>query len=970
VARITRWLQAMGGERRDIPLTGRRCRRERVSKCRLDWTYWARTPSEATHLCLARRLRSSGMTDAFISYAREERVFVQRLQHALAERTPPKHIWIDLEDIPPAAQWRREVQEGIDASESFLFVISPEAIGSVECQKELEHAMLASKRCIPILRREPPQDLNFAAALRDLNWIPFTDADDFERSLERLVTALETDLEWVRVHTWLHRHAMEWHTKGHTDAALLRAGELQSALKWQAIGNLGKKPPLAQLHAEYIDASQAHEAAEIERWKTLYATALSRQIATQAQHAEGATALLLATEAMRANDGYESRRVLLDVDRRFSHTRCLFHGHAGSVMQLAFNAAGTILASASWDRTIRLWDLETRRQIGNALLGHREPVAAIAFDPVSGRLVSAGYDGSLISWDVASGQNDVLATSEYRLLCLAFSPDGGLCATGTREGSVLLWHVDSERRFRPLKELFAHSRMVSGLTFGPDGTLVSGGEAGEIVYWDLRASKPETAFRTEAGVTAVAISSRNVLAWSDLNGTVTAVNRKSDPHTAASLYRHGGPARSVAFSSNGLWLASCGDDRAIVWDIEHRSARLDVVVGHSKSLLCVCFSNDDRTLASGGWDKTVALWSLEPQNETALSTDMDSITGLHYCDGGDAIVSACLPRNTITLWDVGTQRARASFEGAAVACGPAGKRFALRRSDGTIQVREFATGDEVVSVPRGASPDPNDVEIFALSADGTRLAVYTPRHGLTLWNVERQTSRTISLTHAGELTALLFNGDGSVLVTGGSDGSVRRWSCDTLEPIGEALAGHRVSITAIACSLDGERLATGDRDDSIRIWQLATGTSVKLDGHIGVDTKQHYGEATLAALLNGFGRAVVSLSFAPDSRMLASAGGKGTICLWHTESGRPLVRPWLAHSLGTCCVAFSPDGLTLASSGGDDKISLWSVGPQAILARIAPLANRNLSRDEWQSFIGDVPYRCTIPELPEPELIP
>src|SRR3954451_11758911 len=93
------------------------------------------------------------MADVFISYSRRDEAFVQRLRESLAERG--KDVWVDREDIGPAVEWRREIELGIEGSDIFAFVISPDALGSEACGRELAHAVAKKKRIVPLLRHEP-----------------------------------------------------------------------------------------------------------------------------------------------------------------------------------------------------------------------------------------------------------------------------------------------------------------------------------------------------------------------------------------------------------------------------------------------------------------------------------------------------------------------------------------------------------------------------------------------------------------------------------------------------------------------------------------------------------------------------------------------------------------------------------------------------------------------------------------------
>ena len=113
-------------------------------------------------------------------------------------------MWVDWEDIAPTAEWMSEIELGIDASDSFAFVISPDSLTSGTCARELERARTHGKRIVPLLHREP-NGAKVPAELASRNWIFFRSDDDFEQSLQTCVEALETNLDWVRSHTRLHR---------------------------------------------------------------------------------------------------------------------------------------------------------------------------------------------------------------------------------------------------------------------------------------------------------------------------------------------------------------------------------------------------------------------------------------------------------------------------------------------------------------------------------------------------------------------------------------------------------------------------------------------------------------------------------------------------------------------------------------------------------------------------------------------
>ena len=169
------------------------------------------------------------MPDLFISYARgDSRDFVARLSAALEDRG--KDTWVDLDDIPAASVWNDDLRAGIASSDSFCFVISPSSVVSEHCRAELEHAVALGKRLLPVLLLPVP-DAGVPEAVASRNWIPqvgrFT--DDFDAALDTLVTAIETDLDWVREHTRWGVRAEEWVRRGEDRSVLARGSDLDQA---------------------------------------------------------------------------------------------------------------------------------------------------------------------------------------------------------------------------------------------------------------------------------------------------------------------------------------------------------------------------------------------------------------------------------------------------------------------------------------------------------------------------------------------------------------------------------------------------------------------------------------------------------------------------------------------------------------------------------------------------------------------
>ena len=92
------------------------------------------------------------MSDVFISYSRRDIDFVRHLFDQLKARD--REAWADWQDIPPTADWLAEIYRGIEAADSFLFIISPDSVASEICTLEIEHAVQHNKRLIPVVWKD------------------------------------------------------------------------------------------------------------------------------------------------------------------------------------------------------------------------------------------------------------------------------------------------------------------------------------------------------------------------------------------------------------------------------------------------------------------------------------------------------------------------------------------------------------------------------------------------------------------------------------------------------------------------------------------------------------------------------------------------------------------------------------------------------------------------------------------------
>jgi hypothetical protein len=188
------------------------------------------------------------MTSLFVSYSRKDTDCAHKLTEAF--KSQEFDFWIDWEGIPPTVDWWNEVERGIEQAGVFLFLVSSDSIQSKVCRREIHHALRNGKRLIPIVVR----DVNAAEAptvLSHLNWIFIRECDDFNTGFNKLITAIKTDYEWVRVHRELQIKALEWERGKRDKSFLLRGTELQLA-EFQLTTNAAKEPHPTELQRDYV----------------------------------------------------------------------------------------------------------------------------------------------------------------------------------------------------------------------------------------------------------------------------------------------------------------------------------------------------------------------------------------------------------------------------------------------------------------------------------------------------------------------------------------------------------------------------------------------------------------------------------------------------------------------------------------------------------------------------------------------
>ena len=381
-----------------------------------------------------------------------------------------------------------------------------------------------------------------------------------------------------------------------------------------------------------------------------------------------------------------------------------FAGHTEEVTSVAFSPDGRFALSGSFDNTLRLWDVKTGKEI-RSFGGHTREVQVVAFSP-DGRfaLSGGGGDKTMRLWDVATG-NEIRSFVVYTrwVSSVAFSPDGRFALLGSMldDKSLRLWDIATGKEIRSFT---GHTSSVSSVAFSPDGRFIlSGSQDKTLRLWDVATGKEIRSFamHTGGGVSSVTFSpdGRFALSGSRSDDKFLRLWDVATGKEIRSFTRHLWNTSSVAFSPDGRFALSVDDDKFLrLWDIA-TGKEIRSFTGHTSSVSSVAFSPDGRFALSGGFDKFLRLWDVVTGKEIRSFTGHTGwVTSVAFSPDGRFALSGNGDATT-RIWDVNSGREIVQFigftDGEWIAITPEGYFNASANGAKHLNVR---VGNEVYSI--------------------------------------------------------------------------------------------------------------------------------------------------------------------------------------------------------------------------------------------------------------------------------
>jgi len=603
-------------------------------------------------------------------------------------------------------------------------------------------------------------------------------------------------------------------------------------------------------------------------------------------------------------------------------------GHTGAILSVDFSPDGRYILSGSADKTLKLWEIATGREI-KTFAGHASPVVSVAMGGNGGYALSASNDNTVYLWNITSGEKEEI-WGDHRgdVRAVTFHPAAQLAAICSGDTLIILSEIFSE----PVKRIFwGHSNLLTAVAVSPDGKLLLSGTTDKTIkLWNVTTGE---CLRT----------------FTDHSERVTA----------------------IACSPDGQFAASTSYDQTIkLWDLTAGKA-IETFRGHTGFVMSVAFSPDGRFLISAAADNTLKLWEISTGREIrTFKGHTAAVFTVKFSPNGEYVLSGSKDQ-TLKLWEIRSGQEIRTFRGYTDEVTTLGSKLLTGTDKGHLQLWDLPSGRML----RLFSAHPKFITSLAFSPDGRHAVSGALDNTIKLWDISQSGPVKSYIGHTGWINAVAFTPDGKSVFSASKDKTIKLWDTVTGQET-RTFRGHQWHVMTIACSPDGRYLLSGSKDRTIKLWDVATGRKVRtLRGHsaavfsVAFSPDGHYllsgsadrtiklWNASTGAELKSFPEENYlfgTVIFSPDGRYILAGLFDNSIKMWAIESGNE-IRSFVGHTSNVHSLVFSPDGSYLFTCAEDQTIKMWDTQTAALrLTRVL------MNQKDWVEITPDGRFDGTL----------